>query len=309
MRTGGAASAAVATAPGPATSTGPAASGVATGSAGAASAATPAVPVGEITSAPEASDARPAAPATNAAFEATADDWMRNRIPRIAKGAERQVAPVLALAARTSEMRRRGEIRNAARSMRTSSGATAADAQANSAQARGLNDAALTAYWRDNNIADALRLETQAFGANPFDSEVVGNLAFLRLKEKPAEAETARQLALHALTVQDARFATGRIEDWTTLAIASALTGRDADARNAWFVSMALASDLQRQCSAAVRAQATYGEPLRPSVQAMLQRARSSPAYGRCEVARAPPANRAKPSSKTAAKRARRTIP
>jgi hypothetical protein len=115
---------------------------------------------------------------------------------------------------------------------------------------------------------------------------------------------------LHALTVQDPRFATGRIEDWTALAIASALTGRDAEARNAWFVSIALASDLQRQCNAAVRAQATYGERLRPSVQAMLVRARSSPAYGRCELApMTSSTSRSKPSSKTAAKRARRTIP
>ena len=48
---------------------------------------------------------------------------------------------------------------------------------------------------------------------------------------------------------------------------------------------MALASDLQHQCNTAVRAEAIYGERLRPSVQAMLQRARSSAAYGRCEVA------------------------
>ena len=310
-RTDGAAPAAVATAPVPVPSASAAASGVPTGSAGAASAATPAARAGEITAAPaEESDARAAAQATNAALEATADDWMRNRIPRLAQGAERQVAPVLALAGRTSEMRRRGEIRNAARSMRVSSGASAVDAQVNAALARSLNDAALSAYRRDNDMPDALRLVTQAFGADPFDSEVVGNLAFLHLKQKPPQAETARQLALHALTVQDPRFATGRIEDWTTLAIASALTGRDAEARNAWFVSMALASDLQRQCKAAGRAQATYGERLRPSVQAMLQRARSSPAYGRCQVARAPLASRAKPSSKTAAKRrARRTIP
>jgi len=258
----------------------------------------------------DSGETRVAAPPTSPEFDAAAVDWMRNRIPQLAKDAERQVAPVLALAGRAPEMRRRGEIRSAARSMRTSAAATAPAAQANAAQARSLNDAALTAYWLDNNVTDALHLGMQALGANPFDSEVVGNLAFLRLKETPPEAETVRQLALHALTVQDLRFETGRIEDWTTLAIASALTGRDAEARNAWFVSMALTSDLQRQCNAAVRAQATYGERLRPSVQAMLLRARSSPAYGRCEVApMTSSTNRAKPSSKTAAKRAKRTIP
>jgi len=109
------------------------------------------------------------------------------------------------------------------------------------------------------------------------------------LKGPSPHAEPARQLALHALALKDDRFPTGRIEDWTTLAIANALTGRERDARNAWFVSMALTSDLQQQCDAAVRARATYGERVRPSVQAMLQRARSSAAYGRCEVPQAAP--------------------
>jgi hypothetical protein len=160
--------------------------------------------------------------------------------------------------------------------------------------ARRLNEAALVAYWRRDDVDDAMRLQRQAFAANPFDSEVVGNLAFLQLREQPPRAEAARQLALHSLTLNDPRFPSGRTEDWTAFAVASALTGHEADARNAWFASMALASDLQHQCDNAVRAEAIYGERLRSSVHAMLQRARSSAAYGRCEVANAPQANPAK---------------
>jgi len=52
---------------------------------------------------------------------------------------------------------------------------------------------------------------------------------------------------------------------------------------------MALTNDVQQQCDAALAAQATYGAPLKPSVQAMLQRARSSAAYGRCELPHATP--------------------
>ncbi len=151
--------------------------------------------------------------------------------------------------------------------------------------ARALNDDALMAYGRSNDVADVVALQTQALGANPFDSEIVGNLAFLLLKQRPPETEAARRFALHALTLNDARFPSGRTEDWTALAIASALTGHDDDARNAWFVALALTSDLQRLCTAAVNAEASHGELLRPSVQALLQRARSSAAYGRCEVA------------------------
>ena len=52
----------------------------------------------------------------------------------------------------------------------------------------------------------------------------------------------------------------GRIEDWATLAIASALAGRERDASNAFLVSLALASDFERHCRAALDAFAIYGE-------------------------------------------------
>ena len=105
---------------------------------------------------------------------------------------------------------------------------------------------------------------------------MVGNLAVLRLKQQPTQAETARQLALHALTLPDARFPQGRLEDWTTFAIASALGGRERDARNAWWVAATLAPNLQRQCRAATDAYAQYGERLRSSVESMLQRLQAS---------------------------------
>ena len=74
----------------------------------------------------------------------------------------------------------------------------------------------------------------------------------------------------------DPRFPHGRLEDWTTFAIASALAGRERAARHAWWVSAALAPSLQRQCRAATDAYAMYGERLRPSVESMLQRLHAS---------------------------------
>ena len=246
-------------------------------------------------SAPPSEPASASSPASASlsgnAFDAAADEWIRARLPGLAVDADRQLSPVLRAAARATELRRRSDVRAAAQAAHARA-SKPAQPTSHAQDARTLNEAALVAYWRDNSVADAVRLQTRAFGANPLDPEVVGNLAFLRLKQQPPDAETARRLALHALTLKDERFPTGRIEDWTTLAIADALTGRDVDARNAWFVSMALAADLQRQCNAAVRAQATFGERLRPSVQAMLQRARSSAAYGGCEAAQ--------PSARTA---------
>jgi hypothetical protein len=239
-------------------------------------------------------DRTPAATGTAAApaaLEASAAAWMRDRVPGLARAAERRLAPVLAAAARSPELRRRSEIRTAAQSARAvvaPPSGTTFDAR----EAQRLDDAAQAAVRRDRDFAAALHLQTRAFGANPLDPAVAGNLALLRLNEPSPQAEPARQLALHALTLKDDRFPTGRIEDWTTLAIAAALTGRERDARNAWFVSMALTGDLQRQCDAAVHARATYGERVRPSVQAMLQRARSSAAYGRCEIPQAAPAEK-----------------
>ena len=79
-------------------------------------------------------------------------------------------------------------------------------------------------YARHGSTPDVLMLQVRAFGANPMDAEVAGNLAFLLLRQRPAQAEAARQLALHALTLRNTRQADARIEDWATFAIASALT-------------------------------------------------------------------------------------
>src|SRR5206468_3594869 len=157
---------------------------------------------------------------------------LRERLPRIAQRGERQLGHVLALAGDARELGRRGAVRAAAQAARAAVPPEPLDVRVNTRAARALNERALSAYWHDNSVADALGLQIRAFGANPFDSEVIGNLAFLRLKERPPQAEAARQLALHALTVHDERFPAGRIEDWTALAVADGLTGRDREAAN-----------------------------------------------------------------------------
>jgi hypothetical protein len=78
------------------------------------------------------------------------------------------------------------------------------------------------------------------------------------------------------LTLNGARQPESRIEDWATLAIASALSGRERDSRNAFLVALALASNLERQCKAALDVYALYGERLRAPVEAMLQSASAS---------------------------------
>jgi hypothetical protein len=214
---------------------------------------------------------------------------MANQLPRVAQRAERLVLRVLFIAARSDNALQDDEIRNAAGAIRLGPEDPQMEIGIAAGDARLLNEAAHVAFWRRGAVQEALSLQTRAFGANPLDPEVVGNLAFLHLKQHPAQPDAARQLALHALTLHDARYPNGRIEDWTTLAIASALSGRDRDARNAWFVTLALAPQLERQCRSAIDAYATYGERLRSPVEAMLYRAHSSGRPGRSPLCEWPP--------------------
>ena len=216
--------------------------------------------------------AEPAAPASADADDARAHDLLTGQIPKIAAWAEQQLAPVLRSTVRTDMLPRRDELRGAIAAARLASGRPELKLAVHAQESRRLNDLARTAYWDRNNVQEAVRLQVRAFAANPLDPEVVGNLAFLRMRERPPQIRAARQLALHSLTVADSRYPLGRVQDWTTLAIANALLGRDADARHAWYISLVLAPDRQQHRNAALRAVSIYGERLRPSVDAMLRR-------------------------------------
>lgn len=233
----------------------------------------------------------PAAPPAGAA-PATADDrvparslpddfaqragvLMAEDLPRIAQRAERRLLRVLHAAAGAEQPWQNAEVLAAARSahLGVEDGLPATGAGAS--DARLLNHAAESAFWSARNPGQALALQTRAFGADPGDQEVVGNLAFYYLKQKPARAEAARQLALYALTIPQPRYPQGRLEDWTTFAIASALSGRERDARAAFYVTLALSNTVDRQCRNAHAAVALHGERLRAPTEAMLERVRS----------------------------------
>jgi hypothetical protein len=118
---------------------------------------------------------------------------------------------------------------------------------------------------------EAIDLGLRALAANPRDPDVAGFLAFLYLKKMPVEPETSRQLALYALAFSG-QTRSERIDDWNTLAIASALSGRDVDAGQAFLVELALSRDVERSCREALRALDTYGERLRRPVETLLLR-------------------------------------
>ena len=217
------------------------------------------------------------------------NDLLTMQIPRIAQRAERMVLRVLFAAARADEDGRDDDaVRREAGSIRLAPDDPQLVEGNAAREARGLNDAARAALRR-GDLGEAVALQTRAFGANPVDPEVVGGLAFMRLRQGPAQAEAARRLALHALTLHDWKHPAGRIEDWHTFAIASALSGHERDARNAWLVALALGADTERECRAGMDAYAVYGEPLRTPVEAMLYRANAAARSPRSRLCEWPP--------------------
>jgi hypothetical protein len=191
-------------------------------------------------------------------------------VPRVAVQAQAEVAHVLWAAANAHDPRQEREVVSSAQAIWV--GATSYPQSTEPVAAQRFNDEAMQAYRVRRNVAEAFDLSLKAFGANPNDPEIAGYLAFLHLRLSPAQPETARQLALHAIAVRGSRFRTGRLEDWNTYAVASALTGREADARNAMYVTVALAGSVDRNCKAGLSAITHYGERVREPVEAMLYR-------------------------------------
>ncbi|MEO5701367.1 MAG: hypothetical protein ABIR61_12845 [Casimicrobiaceae bacterium] len=137
------------------------------------------------------------------------------------------------------------------------------------ALARRLNDAASRAFWTRQDPAAALELERRAFAANPDDVEIAGNLAFYYLKQERPEARSARLLAIHALRGRAGHERAGRLEDWVSLGVASALAGEHGEAERA-FAAGAKAATPERACRAALNAVASYGETVRHAATALL---------------------------------------
>ena len=218
----------------------------------------------------------PGADSTPIDYAVRASELMASQVPRLAQRAERQVARVLFVAGRSEHGAGDNEIRAAAATIGRDGSDALAGLSVSAREAQRLGEAARAEYARRGGTPEALALQARAFGADPLDVEAAGNLAFLLLRQRPAQAEAARQLALHALTLHGARYPEGRIEDWATFAIASALAGRERDARNAFLVTLSLAPNLERHCKAALDVYAIYGERLRAPIEAMLQSANAS---------------------------------
>jgi len=194
-------------------------------------------------------------------------------VPRVAAQAQLDVSRVLWTAGLPRHPQQEQAVLEAT-SARWASEATMPASQVSPSYARRLHEDARRALASGRNVADTVNIELRAFGANPRDADIAGYLAYLHLRTSPLQPETARQLAVHAIAVSGSRRA-ARSDDWATLAVASALIGRETDAVRAYLTELALTSDIDRSCRTALIAYANFGERLRVPVQAMLSRVHS----------------------------------
>jgi hypothetical protein len=195
-------------------------------------------------------------------------------VPRVAAQAEPDVSRVLWAAALANRPYQAQAVVEAASARWASEGAWIPASNVAPTYARRLHQDARQALASGRNVSDAVNIELRAFGANPRDADIAGYLAFLHLRMNPVQPETARQLAVHAIAVSGSRRST-RSDDWGTLAVASALMGRENDAVRAYLAEIALTSDIDRSCWTALSAYSSFGERLRVPVQSMLYRVHS----------------------------------
>jgi Flp pilus assembly protein TadD len=188
----------------------------------------------------------------------------------VAARTERDVARVLTVAARADGPAAEQKVVELARSMSSVNAAAHVPTESRSL-ARSLN-AQARAAWQRQDVQRALALQQRAFRANPNDPEVAGNLAYFYLKVQPAKPALARKLALYALAARGRGFPAGRMQDWGTLAVASALDGREADAVKAMYVMSTVTRDPERACRAAQLAVEQYGPAMRAPARAMMVR-------------------------------------
>jgi hypothetical protein len=196
--------------------------------------------------------------------------------PVVADRAWPLVAPVMRLAATARDAGGDRRTRQAAaglRELRLSDDERRATAPVQPQRARQLNTRAQQAFWQQGDVATALQLQWQAFGAHPQDAEIAGNLAFYALRASPPQAPLARTLALHALVLAAEQHGSTRIQDWGNLGVATALAGHADDAVHAWLVLMAISDQPERSCRSALRSVEVFGPALKPPAEAVLRRA------------------------------------
>lgn len=142
----------------------------------------------------------------------------------------------------------------------------------NRKEARALNQQALAAFVQSSYV-EAYHLGTEAFRFDPLDVEIAGNLGIFAVRT--GRTMQAQHMALYALSLPRAPEKTGRTSDWNTLSASFAAHAKAELARNALYVTLAIAPNVQKRCMSAVHSvRHTYGDLLKDATQAMFERVR-----------------------------------
>ena len=199
---------------------------------------------------------------------------LADMVPRVATRAQPDVSRVLGLAAIANHRSQRQAVVDAAYAKWPSESAWTPATDIEPIRARRLHGE----YQRHHVLGYNWAVDFPGVGQNDIAVHQLGEEKLMHGSSgrmNPAQPEMARQLALYAIFVSGSR-RSARFGDWGTLAIASALAGRDIDASRAFLVEVALTSNLDRTCQTAMSAYASFGERLRVPVYAMLDRIDSS---------------------------------
>ena len=134
-------------------------------------------------------------------------------------------------------------------------------------EARPINEETLANYRA--NLAEAKQRQSVAFALDPFDQEIAGNLGlYLALDGRP---HLAASLAVYNLALRPPN-STGRSADWHLLATALALQGRVNESQGAFFVGLAISTNLSGLCKSLLAQQAQFGDALKVPITAVFRR-------------------------------------
>ncbi len=148
--------------------------------------------------------------------------------------------------------------------------------------ARQLNAAAHRAFYQEHSAVQAYELQRRAFEANRPTSRLPGTWPST-LKMDPASSRGIACTAIYALALSTRAQGRSRMEDWGNLAVASSLSGRSDDGRDAMLVLLSVSPDVNRSCHSALSSVASHGQKMRMPAEALILRAQD-----RVDVIRAP---------------------
>lgn len=133
--------------------------------------------------------------------------------------------------------------------------------------ARAINARNIDLYATD--LPRALRDQWAALALNPLDREIAGNLAYFIALDH--QAEQARAVAIHALSLPRRPGASVRTADWELVAATLAMSGKPVASFGAYAVALTLTSNPAGFCDTLLSQESRFGESLRAPVERAFQ--------------------------------------